>query len=134
MRAQPTRTLLLIDANADERRLISAVAARAGWSAIGATDAETATGLLQGPHGREVQAAILGAWDADQGPILLAALRSIRPGLPAIVLSHSDNVAVAVEAMRGGASDFLVRPVAPERLLEALAANADRRRGAGEQA
>ena len=31
--------------------------------------------------------------------------------------------------MRAGASDFLVRPVAPERLLEALAANADRRRG-----
>ena len=36
--------------------------------------------------------------------------------------------------MRAGASDFLVRPVAPERLLEALAANADRRRGAGELA
>ena len=40
----------------------------------------------------------------------------------------------AVEAMRAGATDFLVRPVAPERLLEALAANADRRRGSGELA
>ena len=36
--------------------------------------------------------------------------------------------------MRAGASDFLVRPVAPERLLEALATNADRRRAAGELA
>jgi DNA-binding NtrC family response regulator len=36
--------------------------------------------------------------------------------------------------MRAGASDFLVRPVASERLLEALAANADRRRAAGELA
>jgi DNA-binding NtrC family response regulator len=36
--------------------------------------------------------------------------------------------------MRAGASDFLVRPVAAERLLEALAANADRRRAAGELA
>ena len=36
--------------------------------------------------------------------------------------------------MRAGATDFLVRPVAPERLLEALAANADRRRGSGELA
>ena len=51
-----------------------------------------------------------------------------------IVLSHGDTVSVAVEAMRAGASDFLVRPVAPERLLEALAANADRRRAAGELA
>ena len=36
--------------------------------------------------------------------------------------------------MRAGATDFLVRPVAPERLTEALAANADRRRAAGELA
>jgi DNA-binding NtrC family response regulator len=43
-------------------------------------------------------------------------------------------VATAVDAMRAGASDFLVRPVASERLLEALAANADRRRAAGELA
>ena len=33
--------------------------------------------------------------------------------------------------MRAGATDFLVKPVAPERLLEALAANSDRRRAAG---
>jgi DNA-binding NtrC family response regulator len=36
--------------------------------------------------------------------------------------------------MRSGASDFRVRPVAPERLLEALAVNADRRRHSGELA
>jgi DNA-binding NtrC family response regulator len=36
--------------------------------------------------------------------------------------------------MRAGASDFLVRPVAAERLMEALAVNADRRRAAGELA
>src|SRR5206468_11464344 len=51
-----------------------------------------------------------------------------------IVLSHGDTVSVAVDAMRAGASDFLVRPVAPERLLDALAANADRRRAVGELA
>lgn len=134
MREQPTRSLLLIDANADERRLISATAARAGWSAVGAADEETAVALLQGPHGREVQAALLGSWNPEGGPQLIAALREHRPGLPIIVLSHGESVASAVEAMQSGASDFLVRPVAPERLLEALAANADRRRAAGELA
>ncbi|HEX4761182.1 MAG TPA: sigma-54 dependent transcriptional regulator, partial [Sphingomicrobium sp.] len=43
-------------------------------------------------------------------------------------------VAVAVDAMRAGASDFLVRPLAAERLTEALASNGDRRRAAGELA
>ena len=52
--------------NPDERRLISAIAARAGWSVVGAADEETALALLQGPHGREVQAALLGSWDATR--------------------------------------------------------------------
>jgi DNA-binding NtrC family response regulator len=68
------------------------------------------------------------------GPELIHALREHRPNLPVIVLSHSDEVAIAVNAMRAGASDFLVRPVAPERLLDVLAANADRRRASGELA
>src|SRR6476469_2489326 len=134
MREEPTRSLLLLDANPDERRLISAIAARASWSVVGAADEETALALLQGPHGREVQSVLLGTWDAEKGPQLISALREDRANLPVIALSESDTVSVAVEAMRAGASDFLVRPVAPERLLEALAANADRRRGSGELA
>lgn len=134
MREQSTRSLMLIDADAGERRLISAIAARAAWSVVGAADAEMALALLQGPHGREVLAAILGSWDSEQGPALIQALRAQRPNLPVIVLSHGETVSVAVEAMRAGASDFLVRPVAAERLLDALAANADRRRAAGELA
>jgi DNA-binding NtrC family response regulator len=134
MREEPTRSLLLLDADADERRLVSAIAARAGWSVVGAADEEMALALLQGPHGREVRAALLGSWDGTSGPQLIAALRDHRPDLPVIVLSTGDTVSTAVEAMRAGASDFLVRPVASERLLEALATNADRRRGAGELA
>src|SRR4051794_26237883 len=134
MREEPTRSLLLLDANPEERRLIAAIAGRAGWSVVGAANEEMALALLQGPHGREVLAVLLGSWDAEKRPPLIAALREDRPNLPVIVLSHGDSVSVAVEAMRAGASDFLVRPVAAERLTEALAANADRRRGAGELA
>src|SRR3954452_16709889 len=134
MREEPTRSLLLLDANADERRLISAVAARAGWSVMGAADEDSALAVLEGPHAREVRAALLAGWDEQRGPILIAALRDKRENLPIIVLSHSDSVSTAVEAMRSGASDFLVRPVMPERMLEALAANSDRRMAAGELA
>jgi DNA-binding NtrC family response regulator len=134
MGEERVRSLLLLDADADERRLISAISARAGWSAVGAADGEMAVALLQGPHGREVQAVLLGSWDSDTSPQLIEKLREHREKLPVIVLSHGDSVSLAVDAMRAGASDFLVRPVAPERLLEALATNADRRRGAGELA
>jgi DNA-binding NtrC family response regulator len=134
MREEPTRSLLLLDANADERRLISAIASRAGWSVMGATDEDGALAALRGPHAREIRAALLGSWDAQRGPELIAGLREKREKLAIIVLSHGDSVSDAVEAMRAGASDFLVRPVAPERMLEALAANSDRRKAAGELA
>lgn len=134
MAEQKIRSLLLIESDADERRLVAAVAARAGWSAVNAPDDEMAVALLEGPYGREVQAVLLGHWHPDSGPGLIEALRKTRPQLPIIILSSGESVSVAVEAMRAGASDFLTRPVAPERLMEALAANADRRRGAGEMA
>ena len=126
--------MLLVDADANERRQLSAVASRAGWSTVGADCAETAIGLLQGPHGREVRAAILSSWTGEQGPALIETLRQCRPGLPIIVLADGGSVALAVEAMRAGASDYLAKPLAAERLLDALTAHADRRRAVGELA
>ena len=134
MREEVLRSLLLVDADANERRHLSAIASRAGWSTVGAACTETATGLLQGPHGREVRAAILSSWSEASGPALIAALRKCRADLPIIVLADGGSVALAVDAMRAGASDYLAKPIAAERLLEALTAHADRRRASGELA
>ena len=134
MREEVLRSLLLVDADAGERRQLSAVASRAGWSTVGADCLETAIGLLQGPHGREVRAAILSSWASDQGPALIEGLRKCRPALPVIVLADGGSVALAVEAMRAGASDYLAKPIAAERLMDALSSHADRRRASGELA
>lgn len=134
MRADTIRFLLLVDAEAAERRLVAATATRAGWNTLGAPGMAEAQELLGGPNGHEIRAVLVGRWDPAGGPALVRALRADRPGLPIIVLAEGGSVGQAVEAMRAGASDFLVRPVAPERLMDALVANADRRRAAGELA
>ncbi|MDQ3075263.1 MAG: sigma-54 dependent transcriptional regulator [Pseudomonadota bacterium] len=134
MQSDTVRSLLLVEADAAERRNLTAIASRAGWSVVGAACAESALGLLQGPHGRDVRAALLTIWDNADGPALIAALRRESPELPILVLADGGSVALAVEAMRAGASDFLAKPVAPERMLDALAAHADRRRAHGELA
>ena len=134
MREEVLRSLLLVDADPADRRLVAATAARAGWSVVNAADPETAASLLQGPHGREVRASLLSSWDAASGPGLITAIRAVSPDLPIIVLADEGSIDLAVDAMRAGASDFLAKPVAPERLLEALSAHRDRRRAAGELA
>jgi DNA-binding NtrC family response regulator len=134
MRDDSVRSLLLVDADAIERRQLTAIASRAGWSVLGAACAESALGLLQGPQGREVRAAVIASWNEAEGPALIAALRRDADDLPIIVLSEGGSVALAVEAMRSGATDYLSKPVAPERMLDALATHADRRRAHGELA
>lgn len=132
MAEEVVRSLLLVDADAGERRRISAVASRSGWTVVGADGPETAVAILRGPYGNEVKLALLGNWDPKSGPALIDSLRSCREGLPVIVLAPSGNVTSALAAIRSGATDFLGSPVAPERLLEALATIADRRRPPGE--
>jgi DNA-binding NtrC family response regulator len=133
MREDILRSLLLIDSDPAERRLVAATASRAGWSLANAAS-EGALDQLKGPHGREIRAALLSGWNGETGPSLIAELKAARPDLPIIVLAEGGSIASAVEAMRAGANDFLVRPVAPERLVEALSAHRDRRRAAGELA
>ena len=133
MRPISTRALLLIDDEPAQRRLVSAIGARAGWRVVAATDPDAALGLLHGEEGQEIEVVLLDHWDAGPtGAALIEDLRAIREGVPILVLTAQTSVAVAVDAMRAGATDFLVKPIAPDRLLAALEASADRRRNQGE--
>ncbi|MFN3433316.1 MAG: sigma-54-dependent transcriptional regulator [Sphingomonas sp.] len=117
------RLLLLIDDEPAQRRLVSALAARAGWRSIFAADGEMALAQLGTQDGMQLDAILLDHWapDADAAP-LIAELRERRPALPILLLTANGSVAHAVAAMRAGATDFLVKPLAPERLLAALEA------------
>ena len=118
------RLLLLIDDEPAQRRLVSALAARAGWRSIFASDGEMALAQLGTQDGMQLDAILLDHWapDANAAP-LIAELRERRPALPILLLTANGSVAHAVAAMRAGATDFLVKPLAPERLLAALEAS-----------
>ena len=119
------RLLLLIDDEPAQRRLVAALASRAGWRAIFAQDGEMAIATLGTQDGMQLDAILLDHWAHDADPTdLIAALRERRPALPILVLTADGSVAHAVTAMRAGATDFLVKPLAPERLLAALEAAA----------
>ena len=117
------RLLLLIDDEPAQRRLVAALAARAGWRALFAADADMAMAMLGTPEGGKLDAILLDHWAGEQDAnALIAELRERRPTLPILMLTANGSVAQAVAAMRAGATDFLVKPLAPERLLAALEA------------
>jgi len=133
MRPDPTRCLLLIDDEPAQRRLVSAIVARAGWWVRGANDVDQARAMIADPQEPDFDAIMLDHWlTGEEGEALVREVRALKPELPLLVLTAQSSVAAAVEAMRAGASDFLVKPLAPDRLLAALNAATDRRKRTGE--
>ena len=133
MRPDPTRCLLLIDEEPAQRRLVAAIGARAGWWVRGANDIEQAREMAADPQEPKWDAILLDHWlPGEEGAALVREVKEIRPDLPLLVLTAQSTVACAVDAMRAGAADFLVKPIAPERLLAALNTATDRRRTSGE--
>ena len=115
------RLLLLIDDEPAQRRLVAALAARAGWRSIFAADGEMGIATLGTQDGMQLDAILLDHWSMQADATrLIAELRERRPALPILMLTANGSVAHAVDAMRAGATDFLVKPLAPERLLAAL--------------
>lgn len=54
------------------------------------------------------------------GEEALAELRRLQPALPIIIVTGKTDVESAVDCMRGGAHDYLVKPVSRERILTAV--------------
>ncbi len=117
------RTLMLIDDEPAQCRLITALAQREGWRTLVVKDSETAIATLGTRQGMQLSAIILDQWvPGDDACELIAELKSRRPSVPILMLTTSASPLLAVEAMRAGATDYLIKPVAPDRLMHALRA------------
>ncbi|MEM1131507.1 MAG: sigma-54 dependent transcriptional regulator [Pseudomonadota bacterium] len=133
MAEEDTRLLMLIDDEPAQCRLVAALASKAGWSTIFARDSETAIAMLGTQQGMRLDAIILDQWvPGDDAAALIAELKSRRPALPILMLTTSTSPLLAVEAMRAGATDYLIKPLAPDRLIAALNAASERQDRADE--
>ncbi|WP_164116558.1 sigma-54 dependent transcriptional regulator [Sphingorhabdus sp. Alg239-R122] len=119
--------VLLVNNKPAEQREITAHAAKAGWQVIYADDSESAITALGTQRGMRLDAIIV-----DQHVVgdtvceLIAQLKSRRTALPILMLAQSTSPLLAVEAMRAGATDYIIKPVAPDRLITALDATVTR--------
>lgn len=121
MATDESRLLMLIDDEPAQSRLITVLAAREGWRTLVVKDSETAIATLGTRQGMQLSAIILDQWvPGDDACELIRELKQRRPAMPILMLTTSASPLLAVEAMRAGATDYLVKPVAPDRLMQAL--------------
>ncbi len=117
------QTVLIVDDEATQRRLAETAVAREGYAVRSLDNGADAIALLNGPDGADIDAVILDlSMPKVTGLDVMRAVRPIRPNLPMIMLTAHSSLNTAVEAMRAGASDFLVKPASPDRIKAALAA------------
>ena len=111
------QTILIVDDDPVQRRLLEAAITRSGMNVVSAPGGGPALDLINGPKGEQISLMMLDLIMPDMGGIeVLAKLRVSHPDLPVIVLTAKGGIDSAVEAMRAGANDFLVKPASPERI------------------
>ncbi len=115
------QTILIVDDDPVQRRLLEAAITRTGMHVVTAPGGQPALDLLAGPRGDQISLVLLDLVMPDMdGLTVLAKLRVTHAELPVIVLTAKGGIDSAVEAMRAGASDFLVKPASPERITVSI--------------
>ena len=65
------------------------------------------------------------------GIALLERLKAENRGLPAIMITGHGDIAMAIQAMKAGAADFLEKPIRPDELLASIGRALERIRDSG---
>ncbi len=118
-----TATILIIDDDPVQRRLLDAALTRAGHRTLQAGSGEDGLAILSGLDGGSVSALVLDlVMPGLDGIGVLERLREAGSAVPVIVQTAKGGIETVVGAMRAGAFDFVVKPVSPERIQAAIAA------------
>jgi DNA-binding NtrC family response regulator len=114
-------TILIVDDDPVQRRLIENMVTRAGYGAVAVEGGDAAVALLTGAEGARIDAVVLDLVMPDlDGYGVLGKLREAGVSVPVIVQTAHGGIDAVVSAMRAGAVDFVVKPVGAERLQVSL--------------
>mgnify|MGYP001601873037 CR=1 FL=1 len=111
--------VLIVDDDPVQLRLTAEVARRAGFVPVTATGGDEALRLLRTDPGLGAVILDLVMPDRD-GMAVMEAMQKSGITVPVIIQTAHSSLETVVSAMRNGAADFFVKPVAPERLIVSL--------------
>jgi DNA-binding NtrC family response regulator len=108
-RAEPAATVLVVDDEEILREVLRVVLEEEGYRVQTASDGHEALALAE----KELFDLVLSDIHMDRlgGLELLRRLRHLDPDLPVVLMTAYSSVETAVEALRGGAYDYITKPV-----------------------
>ena len=106
------KTVLVVDDDPTQRRLIQAVLDREGYAVVHATGGGEAIDRLLRGGGADVVLLDM-VMPEMSGMECLTELRAAGVATPVIMLTANGGVEAVVKAMQAGAQDFFVKPVSP---------------------
>ncbi len=118
----PKERVLVVDDEADLRKNIRLILTKAGYDVVEAEDGEQAIAAIRsGDNPLAVSAVICDlVMPKVNGMEAIAYFRSQFPGVPILVLTGHPNIDNMTELYQQGVVDYLVKPIAPEKLLAAV--------------
>src|SRR5690606_39935862 len=114
--ANMAKTVLVVDDDPTQRRLVQAVLDREGYAVVHAESGGEAIDRLTKGGGADVVLLDL-VMPGMSGMEALAEIRTAGVTTPVIVLTAQGGVEAVVRAMQAGAQDFFVKPLSADRLL-----------------
>ena len=113
--------ILIVDDDPVQRRLLSGMIEKMGHTTLVAEGGAEAIDLLSGKNAASISLIFLDLVMPEvNGMAVLAAMSEKQISIPAIVQTAQGGIETAVDAMRAGAFDFVVKPIAPERVKIAI--------------
>jgi DNA-binding response OmpR family regulator len=114
-----THSILVIDDEPNLRFTLVRILQRAGYLVNAAANAQEARQYLQAGA---YSLAFLDLQMPDIGGLtLLAELRRLYPEMPVLILTAHATLESAIEAVRQGARDYLIKPIEPQQILDRVA-------------
>ena len=111
------KRVLIVDDDPAQRRILEEVIKRLGYDAKSVASGDQAIDILLGPDAGGICLVLLDLVMPGTDGLTVLEQVAGRPGVPPIIVETvNGSIDAAINAMRAGATDFIVKPASPERL------------------
>ena len=111
------KRILIVDDDPAQRRILEETIKRMGFETKTANSGDLAVSILEGPDRPAISLVLLDLVMPGLDGMGVLEKLSLKPGMPPVIVQTAHgSIDTAINAMRAGAVDFVIKPASPERL------------------